>query len=689
MRILLVMDPFIPVPPENYGGIERIVFDIATQYVKMGHRVTLVAGPNSQSPDRLITYGKNGPLTPNLNLSHLKQVYSILKNEINDHDVIHNFGRLAFLTPFFKNEIPKVQSYLRWVSRFNIVRADLLKPVNLTYTAVSDAIKNTGITRKSTWNTVYNCAPIDQFTYKPDTSPNSYLTFIGRFEKCKGLHNAIKVAKLTNRQLIIAGFISHIPSEKRYYENEIKPHIDGVQIKWIGEVNNAQRNELLRNASALLTPVEWLEPFPVIIPESYACGTPVLGFAKGGVPEGIEHGVTGYISTTVAEMADDVHKIDMLSRAACRAKAENEYSAEKIAENYFRLYKPKVHFHNPLKMKILLIMDPGIPVPPPLYGGHERLVSSFANEYKRLGYDVTLLAGPDSVSHDKTVTFGINNLKRSQLQKDKEIFFVWRYLRKNKFDLIHNFGRLAYLLPVLNSDAKKIMTYGRKVTPFGIRVMNMLPNKNMIYTACSNYCVATGNIAGIWKTVYNAIDFTQYSLNEAIDKKDAPLIFLGRLDKIKGVHTAIKVAKATGNTLLIGGNISHTVDNYQYFKNEVEPLIDGNQVKYLGPLNDEQKNSYLGRAKALLFPIEWEEPFGMVMIEAMACGTPVIAFKRGAVPEVIDENINGFIAGTENEMIEKVSQLGNIDRKTCRRTAENRFDVKVIAHTYLNLFNEG
>jgi len=687
MRILLLMDPFIPVPPENYGGIERIVFDMATQYVKMGHRVTLVAGPNSKSPDRLITYGKNGELNPNVNFNHLQQVYSILFKEVKNHDVIHNFGRLAFLTPFLRNKIPKVQSYLREVSRFNIVKTNWLKPVNLTYTAVSEAIKASGETKKSDWKVVYNCAPIDQFIYKPDTSSDSYLAFIGRFERCKGLHNAIKVAKLTNKQLVIAGFISQTPHERRYYEREIKPYIDGKQIKWIGEVNNAQRNELLRNASALLTPVEWLEPFPVVIPEAYACGTPVLGFRRGGVPEGIEHGVTGYISSNVTEMAADVRKIGKLNRAACRAKAENEYSAEKIAENYFKLYNVKTYFHNPLKMKILLIMDPGLPVPPKLYGGHERLVYLFAEEYYRLGHEVTLLAGPNSYCSGKTITYGVNNLGRPGFQRLTEILFVWHFLNRynNEFTLVHNFGRLIYFYPILNNAVNKIMSYGRKVTPFGVRVMNTLPNKNMIYTACSNYCVNTGNVAGKWETIYNVIDFSKYRLNETANK-DAPLMFLGRLDKIKGVHTAIKIAKATGNRLIIGGNISHTADNFKYFKNEIEPLIDGEQIKYLGPLNDDEKNGYLGQSKALLFPVEWNEPFGMVMIEAMACGTPVIAFKKGSVPEVIKDGVTGFIVDNEQNMIAALDKISQIDRKICRQTAMDRFDVRVIAKQYLELF---
>ncbi len=337
-------------------------------------------------------------------------------------------------------------------------------------------------------------------------------------------------------------------------------------------------------------------------------------------------------------------------------------------------------------MKILLIMDPGIPVPPVLYGGHERLVYLFANEYTRLGHQVTLLAGPDSHCNGTTVTYGINDLNRSKKQRNNEMLFVWKYLQKNlkNFELIHNFGRLIYLLPVLNSSVKKIMTYGRPVSKKGIYIFNLLPNKNLIFTACSNYCVGTGNIAGQWHTVYNTIDFSEYTLKDTFDN-NAPLIFLGRLDKIKGVHTAIEVAKATNHKLLIAGNISHTPDNYNYYKTEIEPLIDNEQIIYLGPLNDVQKNIYLQQAKALLFPIEWDEPFGIVMIEAMACGTPVIGFKRGSVPEVIEDGTTGFIVTNKDEMIEKVSLLNNISRKACRQISESRFNLAKVAQQYLSL----
>lgn len=337
----------------------------------------------------------------------------------------------------------------------------------------------------------------------------------------------------------------------------------------------------------------------------------------------------------------------------------------------------------------MLIADPGIPVPPQFYGGHERLVYLLAEEYHRLGHQVTLLSGPKSNISGKVYTFGKNILKRSRFQKTRELLYAWYFLllKRNQFDLIHNFGRLLYLLPILKNPVKKIMTYGREVSKPGIKKITSLNPNNLIFTACSNYCVSTGNIAGQWKTVYNTINFADYHLEKRV-VKEAPLMFLGRLDKIKGVHTAIKVAKATNQVLWIGGNIPDTSDNFQYYKQEIEPQFDGKQIVYLGALDDAQKNTYLSKAKTLLFPIEWDEPFGMVMIEAMACGTPVIGFNRGAVREVIDEGLTGFIVNAEVEMMDALQNIERIDRETCRQTAKTRFNVGIIARQYLSLFDE-
>lgn len=338
-------------------------------------------------------------------------------------------------------------------------------------------------------------------------------------------------------------------------------------------------------------------------------------------------------------------------------------------------------------MRILLVMDPGILVPPKGYGGHERLVYMFAKEYKRLGHEVHLLVTEGSaVEGCKVHPFGKEGFPPGKWQFRMAIPEAWKFLWKhrNKFDVIHNFGRLAYLLPVINHPVKKIMTYGRQIDAKNIYWFNKFPVKNIVFTAPSNDCVSTGNVAGNWFTVYNAIDFSSYILVTNLST-DAPLIFLSRLEKVKGCHIAIEVAKATGNKLIIAGNISPLEEEQQYFKQEIEPHIDGDQIQYVGTVNDEQKNKYLGMAKAMLFPIDVREAFGMVMAEAMACGTPVIGFAKGAVPEVIENGITGFVVTNKEEMIDKVKLIETINRKTCRESAESRFDVKVVAQKYLSI----
>ena len=341
-------------------------------------------------------------------------------------------------------------------------------------------------------------------------------------------------------------------------------------------------------------------------------------------------------------------------------------------------------------MKILLVMDPGILVPPKGYGGHERLVYMFAREYARLGHDVHLLVTKGSSVEGCTVHgYGKEGFppKKSDalLAIPKAWWFLWK--NRNKFDLIHNFGRLAYLLPVLNHSVNKIMTYGREISKRNISNVNKLKNRNLVFTGCSSNLISRGNVAGRWETVYNAIDFSKYTLVEKV-AEDAPLMFLGRIERVKGCHTAIKVALETGNKLLIGGNISPLDDEKKYFEEEIKPFIDGTQIIFLGALNDEQKNYYLGQSKALLFPIEWDEPFGMVMVEAMACGTPVIAYGQGSVQEVIENSITGYICDDYVELCASINNLDKLSKKVIRTRSQHRFDVSAIAKKYLNLFDD-
>ena len=339
-------------------------------------------------------------------------------------------------------------------------------------------------------------------------------------------------------------------------------------------------------------------------------------------------------------------------------------------------------------MKILIVMDPGILIPVAGYGGHERLVEMFAKEYTRLGNDVHLLVTNGSHVPNCTVhSLGKVGFPPTKKDANKAIFTAWKFLWKNRkeYDLIHNFGRLIYLLPVWNSKVKKIMTYGREITGSNINKLLRLPHKNIAFTGCSNNLISRSGAKGNWHTVYNAINFSAYNLVENI-ATNAPLIFLGRIEKIKGCHTAIAIAKETGNSLIIAGNISTLDEEKKYFEEQIKPNIDGIQIKYVGQVNDAQKNEWLGKSKALLMPIEWNEPFGIVMIEAMACGTPVIAFNRGSVNEVVDENVTGKKVNNTIEMIDAVNKIDFLNRANCRKIAEERFDVKVIAQQYLATF---
>jgi glycosyltransferase involved in cell wall biosynthesis len=268
----------------------------------------------------------------------MSQIHAILRRETAKHDVVHNFGRLAFLLPILWSGIRKVQTYMRPVRKRNIQVLNVLGARNLTYTAVSKAIMATGSPGGGDWRTVYNCAPVERYTFVGESLADAPLVFLGRLERCKGAHTAVEVARLSSRRLIIAGNISDVPHEKEYFSRELQPQFDGDQIRYVGTVNDREKNDLLGGAAALLLPVEWEEPFPVVLPEALACGTPVLAFPRGGIPEGILPGKTGFLSTFAEGMAEDAGRVGELSRSSCRAAAVNTYSDRVIAAKYLEIY---------------------------------------------------------------------------------------------------------------------------------------------------------------------------------------------------------------------------------------------------------------------------------------------------------------------------------------------------------------
>lgn len=336
-------------------------------------------------------------------------------------------------------------------------------------------------------------------------------------------------------------------------------------------------------------------------------------------------------------------------------------------------------------MKLLLTADPILPVPPFQYGGIERIIDSLVSEFAMMGHETTLLAHPDSTAKSASRIIGWKGLQvnskldilRNSLQL-KEVFNL------EKPDIVQSFSRLLYLYPLfLTTSAKVVQSYQREINPHSTKRASQLAGRNLTFSACGTHMYRSLPNQKKWHTIYNFTN-TSYFHDDPNRTKEY-LFFLGRIEDIKGVHEAIQVALTTGENLMLAGNIPQ--EHVPYFETQVKPFIDGKQIKYVGLVNDEQKRYWLQGAKALLFPIKWEEPFGIVMAEALACGTPVLAFRRGSVPEVVDHGKTGWICDTGEEMCAAIRNLDQISRENCRKAAEGRFSIHAIAPQYLDLYH--
>jgi glycosyltransferase involved in cell wall biosynthesis len=336
-------------------------------------------------------------------------------------------------------------------------------------------------------------------------------------------------------------------------------------------------------------------------------------------------------------------------------------------------------------MKIALIVNPLIPVPPEQYGGIERIVFMLIKELMEFGHDVTLYAHPDSkpgsnfIPYTENPAYGLKDMLKTNMLTSALLF-------KN-FDLVHTFGRMSNIALLMRSKLPKVVSYQLPPTISQVKKAAKLARRNSLYfTACSNYIADQIRPYCNVTTIYNGVDLNDYEAGLTVPA-DAPLVFLGRIQKEKGTAIAIEVAKKSGNRLVIAGNIPNEALHQRYFDEEVKPFLDGEQITYIGPVNNMQKNNLLRNCKAFLMPVLWDEPFGIVMAEALACGAPVIGFKRGAVPEVVEDDINGYVCADVNEMVAAVKKAGNINREKCRQTVVEKFSSTVLARQYEQLYN--
>jgi glycosyltransferase involved in cell wall biosynthesis len=337
-------------------------------------------------------------------------------------------------------------------------------------------------------------------------------------------------------------------------------------------------------------------------------------------------------------------------------------------------------------MKILLTADPELPVPPKLYGGIERIVDLLVTGLQARGHAVGLVAHSESTC-PATFMFPWSG-KRSQNKLDvlKNTITLQSAVKQFQPDILHSFSRVIYLLPFLGISLPKVMSYQRYPSHRTISWGAKLAKGSLTFTGCSDYICRVGRASGgVWHPIHNCVELDKYTFQPSV-ASDAPLVFLSRIEQIKGTHTAIAAAKHTGRRLIIAGNYSTTGEAGQYWEAEIVPHLGRDGIEYVGSVNDTQKNQLLGEAAAMIVPIEWEEPFGIVFAEALACGTPVISCQRGALPEIVRHGVDGYLVSNLEQAVAAIEQLPNIDRHNCRQRAEECFSASVIVEQYEKLY---
>jgi glycosyltransferase involved in cell wall biosynthesis len=249
-------------------------------------------------------------------------------------------------------------------------------------------------------------------------------------------------------------------------------------------------------------------------------------------------------------------------------------------------------------------------------------------------------------------------------------------------DVVVNFGRLDYLWALLKIQIPILCRFGNPVTQSQLDWILAQRRLGVRFIGISKHQMAGLVPQELIDIVHNGTDVQKFQFSDGPQIKPY-LAFLGRITPNKGADTAIRVARSSGMKLKIAGNISDEKGGREFFEQTIKPQL-GSHIEWLGPVDDMAKQRLLGNASALLFPIRWPEPFGIVMAESLACGTPILATRCASTPEVIDHGVTGFLCDSEGDMVAAVKQLPTIDRSTCRRVAEERFSVPIMAQGYLD-----
>lgn len=337
IKIAVIAPLAIAIPPKKYGGSESVIHYLTEGLVERGLNVDLYATGDSKTNANLISMSQCGQWElarnqdPDLGPYHLNMVLEVM-NVANKYDIIHDhLGPLGVLLAR-ENKVPVVSTQHTPITE---MRAKLFDKFRSNYNIVSISDNQRKDFPDLNYSaTVYNGIPVEDYSF--NDSNEDYLCFLGRFDKKKGAVEAIEVAKATGNKLIMAARIE----DANYYHKEIEPLVDSKQIIYIGEVDFNQKVKLLRNAKALLSLIQWEEPFGLVVPEANACGTPVIVNPRGAFTEIVRDGVNGFLTdNTVTKAIKLVKRIDEINRSRCREYVEKHFSVNTMIENYIEVYK--------------------------------------------------------------------------------------------------------------------------------------------------------------------------------------------------------------------------------------------------------------------------------------------------------------------------------------------------------------
>ena len=338
-------------------------------------------------------------------------------------------------------------------------------------------------------------------------------------------------------------------------------------------------------------------------------------------------------------------------------------------------------------MKIAQVAPLYESVPPQLYGGTERVVSYLTEELVRQGHQVTLFASGDSVTQARLVAACPRALRLDPACVDQlahHIVLLEQVFRQARaFDLLHFHIDYFHFPLSLRQHIPTVTTlHGRLDLPDLVPMYQLFPSMPVVSISDAQRApLPWVNWLG---TVYHGVPENLYTFRET---PGTYLAFIGRIAPEKGVEQAIAIAQQAGMPLKIAAKVDRA--DRDYFREVVQPLLHQHPlVDYIGEVGGETKDTFLGEAYALLFPIEWPEPFGLVMIEAMACGTPVIAYPRGSVPEVLEDGVTGWIVADIEEAVQAVGRVPALSRTRCRQVFEARFSASRMAQDYLRLYTQ-